>query len=132
MADLRVGSYRLLKLLMTGHNSQVWEAMHDAYQRRFAVKTLLPEFRHDREQIGYMKNEYLVGSTVEHPRVIRAYELGVHNRAPFLAIEFFRIPTSNFTSSRPRSGSQAAYPRSSSRWPMGCTTCTRRVGSIAT
>jgi serine/threonine-protein kinase len=94
--EKRIGPYRLLKLLMTGQNSQVWEAMHDGQQQRYAVKYLLAERRHDREQIGYIKNEFAVGRGLDHPRVIHVHELGRHEGSPYLALEFYPHPNMKF------------------------------------
>jgi serine/threonine-protein kinase len=96
MSERRIGPYRLLRLLMTGQNSQVWEAMHDSRQQRYALKTLLPEFVADREQVGYLKNEFAVGSALDHPNVIKMVELGTHQRALYLVLEFFPHPNLKF------------------------------------
>jgi len=87
-----IGPYRLLNLIMTGQTSQVWEAMHDIKRERFAVKILLPECAKDSEHVAFMKNEFAVGSKLDHPRVIRLHELGTFQRAPYLAMEFFPFP----------------------------------------
>ena len=87
-----IGPYRLLNLIMTGQTSQVWEAMHDIKRERFAIKILLPECAKDSEHVAFMKNEFAVGSKLEHPRVIRLHELGTFQKAPYLAMEFFPFP----------------------------------------
>lgn len=87
-----IGPYRLLNLIMTGQTSQVWEAMHDSRRERCAIKILLPECAKDSEHVNYLKNEFAVGSKLDHPRVIRLLELGTHQRAPYLAMEFFPFP----------------------------------------
>src|SRR5690606_34769782 len=94
--ERRVGPYRLLKLLMTGQTSQVYEAMHDGERQRYAVKFLLPELCGDREQIGYMKNEFLVGNALEHHRVIKIREFGRFEGGPYLVLEFFPHPNLKF------------------------------------
>lgn len=77
---------------MTGQTSQVWEAMHDIKRERVAIKILLPECAKDAEHVSFMKNEFAVGSKLDHPRVIRLHELGTYQRAPYLAMEFFPFP----------------------------------------
>ncbi len=86
-----IGPYRVLNILMTGRTSQVYEVMDDRRQERFAVKTLLSEFRRDKEQVGYLKHEYLVGSKMHHDRVIRIYEFGVERGAPYVLMELFPV-----------------------------------------
>lgn len=81
---------------MTGQTSQVYEAMHDGERQRYAVKFLLPELMRDKEQIGYMKNEYLVGNSMDHCRVIKIRESGAFEGGPYLVLEFFPHPNLKF------------------------------------
>jgi serine/threonine protein kinase len=86
------GQYRMLALLMTGQTSQVWEAVHDVRQQRYAVKVLLSDHRRDREQRNFLKHEYEVGRKLDHPRIIKMVELGSYDGDPFLALELYRNP----------------------------------------
>jgi serine/threonine protein kinase len=81
---------------MTGQNSQVFEAMHDGERQRYAVKFLLPDLARDKEQIGYMKNEFAVGSSLDHRRVIKVREMGSFSCGPYLALEFYPHPNLKF------------------------------------
>ena len=90
--DRRIGSYRLLRQLMSGQNSQVWEVMHDAKQQRFALKVLHEDLTADKEQVGYLKNEYLVGKSLDHPRIVKIQELDRSRGALFLVLEFYPHP----------------------------------------
>lgn len=87
-----LGPYRLLHIVKTGQTSQVWAAINDKDQFRCALKTILSEFRKDREHLAYMKNEFLVGRMLEHERVIRIFEQGVSQGIPYLVMEFFPYP----------------------------------------
>jgi serine/threonine protein kinase len=87
-----LGPYRLLNVVNTGQNSQMWQAYHDGKQQFFAIKVLLEKCRKDREQLAYFKQEYTVGSKVIHERVIRIYEYGVERGVPYLAMEWFSAP----------------------------------------
>jgi serine/threonine protein kinase len=90
--DRRIGSYRLLRQLMSGQNSQVWEVFHDGKQQRFALKYLHEDLIGDKEQIGYLKNEFLVGKALEHPRVVKIIEMGRLKGMLFLVLEFYPHP----------------------------------------
>jgi serine/threonine protein kinase len=81
---------------MTGQTSQVYEAMHDGDRQRYAVKFLLPDQAREREQIGYMKNEFAVGSALEHRRVIKIREMGHFEGGPYLVLEFYPHPNLKF------------------------------------
>jgi serine/threonine protein kinase len=90
--DRRIGSFRLLRQLMSGQNSQVWEVMHDGKQQRFALKALHEDLSNDKEQIGYLKNEYFVGKLLDHPRIVRIHEMGRASGMLFLVLEFYPYP----------------------------------------
>jgi len=87
-----VGPYRLLRIIKTGKQCQVWAAINDQDQSRCAIKLLLEEFRRDREQIGAMKNEFAVGRALRNDRVIRIDDYSVSHKIPFLVMEFFPYP----------------------------------------
>lgn len=88
----RIGAYRLLNVIMTGQTSQVWEAMHDSSGTRYALKMLLTDFRRDREQIGYLKQEWEVGSKLKHPNVINLVDFSPKGESPYLVMEYFPWP----------------------------------------
>jgi serine/threonine protein kinase len=87
-----VGPYRLLHVVKTGQTSQVWAAINDNTKFRCALKIILEEFRKDREHVAYMKNEFLVGKSLDHERVIHVFEQGVSQKIPYLVMEFFPYP----------------------------------------
>lgn len=87
-----LGSYRLLNVVMSGQTSQVWEAIHDAKGQKFAIKILLSDFRHQRAHIAFLKQEFAVGKTLNHPRVIRIFEYGIDKISPYLVMELFPYP----------------------------------------
>jgi serine/threonine protein kinase len=87
-----VGPFRLLRIIKTGKNSQVWAAINDQDQSRVAVKLLLEEFRRNREHLAFMKNEFTVGRALKHERVIRIDDYAVSHKIPYLVMEFFPYP----------------------------------------
>lgn len=91
-SDQRIGSYRLLNPVMTGRTSQVWEAIHDVRQERFAIKILLSNYRKDRDQVAFLKHEFLVGSNLNYPKIIKVHEIGVHQGTPYIVMEYFPWP----------------------------------------
>jgi serine/threonine-protein kinase len=87
-----IGPYRLLNIIKTGQTSQVWAVMSTRDQRRLALKMLLAEHRKNREHLGFLKQEYLVGKALENPRVIRVYEFAFDRSIPYLIMEYFPAP----------------------------------------
>ncbi len=64
-----LGSYRLLKVIHAGQNSQLWQAYDDGRQRMIAIKAILPKAAKDSEQVGYLRQEFKVGQEIKHPRI---------------------------------------------------------------
>jgi serine/threonine protein kinase len=78
-----------LNVVHTGHASQLWQAYDDARQRMVGIKTLQERFWRDREQIGYLRWEYKVASTLCHPRILEIYTFDIDRGRPYLAMEWF-------------------------------------------
>ncbi len=56
------------------------------------MKTLLDDFRRDREQIGYLRWEYAIGRELKHPQVIEIEKYDVDRGRPYLIMEWFAAP----------------------------------------
>ncbi len=87
-----LGPFRLLNVVHSGPASLLWQAYDDRKQRRVCVKTLLEEFRRDREQIGYLRWEYTVGQDLDHPNVVHIEKYDVDRGRPYLVMEWFAAP----------------------------------------
>ena len=87
-----IGPYRLLNVVHTGQTSQIWQAYHDGEDRLFGIKTLLKEFWRDREQVGYLRWEYMVGHKLVHDRVVQIYNFDTDRGGPYISIEWFSAP----------------------------------------
>lgn len=85
-----LGPYRLARLIRVGSSCQVWEAVDDGTQERYALKVLRPDRRDDRESINSLKFEYEVASSMtNNTRVIKVYDYKVEHNTPFLVMELF-------------------------------------------
>lgn len=86
-----LGPYRLLRLARAGKTCRIWEAVRDAEQRRVALKVLTEDFRGNREEIGYLKQEFAVAQSLnglKHPNLVEIYEFYAEKDQVFLALEF--------------------------------------------
>ena len=92
MAQTCLGSYRLLKVVHTSQNGQLWQAYDDGRQRMVGIKAILPKAANDSEQVGYLRQECKVGLEIKHPRVIEVYSFAIDRGTPFLAMEWFPAP----------------------------------------
>jgi eukaryotic-like serine/threonine-protein kinase len=87
-----IGPYRLLNVVHTGHASLIWQAYDDANQRIVGIKTLLENDTKDREQIHYLRWEYVVGLKLHHPNIIEIYLSPRDIVQTYFAMEWFSSP----------------------------------------
>lgn len=81
------GTFRVLKMLSYSTTCLIFEAIHDMEHRRVALKVLKDQFCKDRSQVGQLKHEYLVGSQLNHERVLRVFEFNVDKNTPYIVSE---------------------------------------------
>jgi eukaryotic-like serine/threonine-protein kinase len=89
VADEIIGGYRLLKHLVTGQTSQVWEVVEVSSHRHFAMKMLLPEKASDRVHRRFLSHEADVGQQLAHPNIIRIVTAVTTGDNPYIVMEFF-------------------------------------------
>ena len=83
------GPYRLARLIRSGSVSEVWEAIEENSNDRFALKILKRSSANDRTEIAMLKHEYNVGTSMSSPRIIKILDYMVANDRPFLVLELF-------------------------------------------
>jgi serine/threonine protein kinase len=84
-----LGSYRLAKFIRSGSSTQIWEAIKDDGSGRYVLKVLNRALWGNKEEIGYLKHEYDVAHSIDHPTVIDVKEFHVQNKIAFLVLEVF-------------------------------------------
>jgi serine/threonine protein kinase len=89
VAEEVIGNYRLLKHMVTGQTSQVWEVVEMTSGRHFALKLLLPEKAREPEFRRFLLHEAEVGRQLAHPNVIRIIEVGRSASNPYFVMEYF-------------------------------------------
>lgn len=95
MAKVRdfLGPYRLTRMIRLGSTCQVWEAIRDDGQKRYALKVLRPEQRGNKVEIGFLKHEYEIAKglslPVSHPNIIKFVEYRTDAETPFIVLELF-------------------------------------------
>lgn len=89
MSDEIIGGYRLLKHLVTGQTSQVWEVVETSSHRHFAMKLLLPEKAADAQFRKFLIHEASVGLKLAHPNIIRIVTVEKSTTNPYFVMEFF-------------------------------------------
>ena len=87
-----IGPYRLLNVVNTGQTSRIWQAYDDAAHKVCGIKLLLNDFQRDREHIGYLRQEYIVGEKLIHERIIRFTDFASDRGIYYLVMEWFPAP----------------------------------------
>lgn len=83
------GPYRLARLIRAGHSSEVWEAVKEDDQSRYALKILTRDQEKNTAEINALKQEHDIGKHLKHPNIIRIYEFNRENNATYLVMELF-------------------------------------------
>lgn len=83
-----IGNYRLARLIRLGSTCQVWEGIREDGSR-YALKVLRPEQRGNKEEIGFLKHEYEIASTLNHKNIIKIVEYVADPETPFIVLELF-------------------------------------------
>lgn len=103
-----LGPYRLARLIRIGSSCQVWEAVDDDKQERYALKVLRPDRRDDKTAVATLKFEYDVATSLsKSKRVIKVYDYKVESNTPFLVMELFS--ELNLKQTLRRGADQVAY-----------------------
>jgi serine/threonine protein kinase len=84
-----IGGYRLLRHMVTGQTSQVWEVVENASGRHYAMKLLLPEKVHDSVHRQFLFHEAEVGKELAHPNIIRIVRVDRGKDNPHIVMEYF-------------------------------------------
>jgi serine/threonine protein kinase len=89
VAEEVIGGYKLLKHMVTGQTSQVWEVVEVASHRHFAMKLLLPEKARDKVHRNLLYHEASVGKQLAHPNIIKIITFVKDPVNPYFVMEYF-------------------------------------------
>lgn len=84
-----LGPYRLARLIRVGSTAEVWEAVNDSNQKRFALKIIKESMKSDKNETALLKHEYAVAKDLTSPRIIRVEEYREEAGRPMLVLELF-------------------------------------------
>jgi len=85
-SDILNDRYHLQRKLGYGGFSEVWHAWDNRGKQEVAIKIFL---RQDDEGIRLCEREFMRTNRLSHPRVIRFYDFGVFEGAPYLVMPYF-------------------------------------------
>jgi len=87
------GAYEIVRTLGAGAFGTVYEAIRHPLGNRFALKVLHPELTTSGKIVARFMREAEATVKIRHPHVVSTFEVGVVDRAPFLAMEFLEGET---------------------------------------
>jgi serine/threonine-protein kinase len=85
--DVIGGKYRIERPLGEGGMGQVYVATHGILRKQVALKVMAERFRVDASATERFFREAVAASKVEHPAIVQIFDAGVHDGAPFMAME---------------------------------------------
>ena len=88
-----VGGYELKNCIATGSSTQIWEVSQAGSALPLAMKLLLPESLKDVAAKNVLKHEFKVGSSFEHPSMIRYHKMELNRDHGFFIMDYFRAPS---------------------------------------
>ena len=80
--------YEILGELGAGGMGVVYKARHLALNRIVALKMILAGGRATQTQLARFRGEALAVAKLDHPNIVRVYDIGEHEGAPFFAMEY--------------------------------------------
>ncbi len=72
----RIGPYRILRKLGAGGMGAVFEGVHEAIERRVAIKVLHARYSHDPDTVKRFINEARAVNRIDHPGVVLVSDTG--------------------------------------------------------
>lgn len=83
------GRYRVIKPLGEGGMGQVYLALHEAIEKKIALKVLRPEYSAKEDIVTRFQQEAISASRIKHPNVLDVFDFGtLDNGCAYLAMEF--------------------------------------------
>ncbi|QDT08888.1 serine/threonine-protein kinase [Planctomycetes bacterium K23_9] len=84
-----LGPYRLARLIRGGSTADVWEAIEENTNDRYALKILKQTSMDDKGELAALKHEYNIAKDLSSPRIIKVREMRTEAGVLFLAMELF-------------------------------------------
>jgi len=93
MTPESIGRYRILRPLGAGGMGEVYLGEDPALNRRVAIKMLPAASGFDATANARLLREAQAAATLDHPHVCAVYEVGEHDGAPFIAMQYIEGET---------------------------------------
>ncbi|MCH7735745.1 MAG: serine/threonine protein kinase, partial [Chloroflexi bacterium] len=88
MAQERIGRYRILEEIASGTQGAVYRALDPDTGRLVAIKILHANLTLDRLYLERFHREASLAASIDHPNVVRIYDVGEADGRHYIAMEF--------------------------------------------
>jgi serine/threonine protein kinase len=89
-----IGPYRIIRKLSAGGMGTVYEAIHEAIERRVAIKILHPQLAASADTVRRFFNEAKAANRIDHPAIVQVQDCGqLPDGTSFIVMEFLRGET---------------------------------------
>ena len=88
-----LGKYKLVEEMHSGLMSRLYKAYDPSQNRTVALKTLKKEFCEDSEIVERFRREAKTAKALEHPNIIKIYDIGVEDDLNYFTMEYITGPT---------------------------------------
>jgi eukaryotic-like serine/threonine-protein kinase len=88
-----VGPYRVVTLIACGGMGVVYRATDVRLQRDVALKMLWPTAAADESRVDWFLREARVTASIDHPNVVKVYDVGVFEGRPYIVVELLEGET---------------------------------------
>ncbi len=104
----RLGEYEIIEKVGSGGGGSVYRAWQKSRGRTVAIKVLSASLARDRRTLERFKREAELTLRLDHPNIVKTYEVGEVNGYHFIAMEYVEgIPVSNMIANGPLDEQQA-------------------------
>ena len=86
-AGVRLGAYEIVSLIGSGGMGEVYRARDPRLGRDVAIKVLPAAFSGDPDRLHRFEQEARAAAALNHPNIIAVYDIGTHERAPYIVSE---------------------------------------------
>ncbi|RME27287.1 MAG: hypothetical protein D6806_04845, partial [Deltaproteobacteria bacterium] len=90
-SGLKIGRYKLLERIGRGGMAEIFkaeESLPGGGTRLVAIKRLFPRLSADREFVGMFVNEARIASEMNHPCIVRTYDLINYGSYYYIVMEY--------------------------------------------
>jgi serine/threonine protein kinase len=91
-AQQTVGDYRMYHLIRAGAIYEIWAVRPVSENTAYAMKWLPPGPKYTRSNVAELRHEYQVGSSLDHPSIIKTYDFGNTSNGAYMLLELFKVP----------------------------------------